>query len=504
MESGNVYATQAMTPADQQQEERLKRRDKELSQQWLAARGALDELQRQAQPDPGRRQKLEKQAQEIQKQQQQCERDWRAFHETLYLRNPRLAQQRSARTATLEEAATCLPADTALLEYSVLNAERKGEKEELALFVVTRKGDKPRLNVYRLKADVSALARKAQAFRQACAGRPDTPAERPYKDLARQLYRLLLAPAETALTGKHRLILCPDGPLWNLPFQALLRTPPAAAARRSGKQQPSAAFLWERYQIVYAVSATGMKAALDARQRPKRPKAQKTLLVMANPDFGTEERLPGAASRTAQLAPQDTTPRALFSRGGGLRALPFTSVEAKAIAALFPHATLKTGEAAQESLLKQAGGEYRYLHFATHALCNDAAPLLSGIVLARPPASSPDDGILTVRELFGLHLSAEMLVLSACETARGTQRQGEGVIGLSWAAFVAGVGTQVVSQWSVDDAATAQLMAGFYGGVKQGQAKDAALRGAALSLLRDGRHSHPFYWAPFLVLGDWR
>ena len=97
------------------------------------------------------------------------------------------------------------------------------------------------------------------------------------------------------------------------------------------------------------------------------------------------------------------------------------------------------------------------MHFATHALFNDAAPLLGGVVLAQPPPGSTEDGVLTARELLTLPLSAEMVVLSACNTARGATRSGEGMVGLTWALFVAGVPTQVVSQWSVDDAATARV-----------------------------------------------
>src|SRR6185312_10348135 len=99
----------------------------------------------------------------------------------------------------------------------------------------------------------------------------------------------------------------------------------------------------------------------------------------------------------------------------------------------------------------------------------------------------------TVRELFDMKLGADLMVLSACDTARGTKRSGEGVIGLTWGMSAAGVPTQVVSQWAVDDAATAQLMGGFYRGLKRGGAKEAALRASALSLLKDGKHSHPFY-----------
>ena len=90
---------------------------------------------------------------------------------------------------------------------------------------------------------------------------------------------------------------------------------------------------------------------------------------------------------------------------------------------------------------------------------------------------------------------------ATCNTGRGEKRSGEGIVGLTWALFVAGAPTQVLSQWSVDDASTATLMERFYGGVTHGQAKGSALRAAELTLLRDGRHSHPYYWAPFVLTG---
>src|SRR5262249_55613146 len=149
---------------------------------------------------------------------------------------------------------------------------------------------------------------------------------------------------------------------------------------------------------------------------------------------------------------------------------------------------LKTGSEAQETLVKQTAENYRYLHFATHAFFNDSVPTLSGVALARPPKDSPEDGFLTAQELFGMNLGADLIVFSACETARGAKRPGEGLIGLTWAAFVAGVPSQVVSQWSVDDKATALLMGEFYAGLKQGRSREAALRSAALDLMRDGQH----------------
>src|SRR5205823_2608634 len=132
--------------------------------------------------------------------------------------------------------------------------------------------------------------------------------------------------------------------------------------------------------------------------------------------------------------------------------------EADALVKLFPDAEVLTGEQAQEATVKRDAGKYRYLHFATHGFVNDGSPLLSSIVLARPdrvaapvsggatnvalpnpaqgPAASQEDGFLTAREVYGMNLSAELTVLSACNTARGENRTGEGVIGLTWALFV--------------------------------------------------------------------
>lgn len=206
----------------------------------------------------------------------------------------------------------------------------------------------------------------------------------------------------------------------------------------------------------------------------------------------------------------------LIPRGGSLSQLPGTQLEAEAIRTDFKDAKVFTGAAAQEALVKREAGKYRYLHFATHGFFNDAAPLLSAIVLAQPEPGSGEDGFLTAREIFDMDLHAEMAVLSACNTARGEKRSGEGLIGLTWALFAAGVPTQIVSQWSVNDASTALLMKRFYANLTQKRLqKGEALRQAALSLKAEGgagargdakaaKWSHPYYWAPFILMGDWR
>ena len=475
----------------------LQQRGNALTRKWLAALGDLNAARRRAQPDEKRRRSAEARTRAIRREQQELEKEWDDWQERRILDAPRDAPQ-PARTFGLSELAASLPEDTALLEYAAYRTGRGAKaREGFALFVLTRRGGKPKLRVYRLPSEGAELARKARELREACASRPDSAAASLYKSLAHDLYGLLIAPAENSLAGVTRLILCPDGALWDAPFQAFLL--PASAT--GPVKTPYSEFLWERYALVTEYSATGWKAVSASRERAHRPQPTQTLLALANPDFGTKPDWPASRDRAMKTTFDATD----GNRGGGaFAALPYTQAEADSIRAAFPDAVVKTGAAAQEAYCKRFAGEYRYLHFATHALFNDAAPLLSGVALAKPTQGSPEDGILTARELLDLRLSAELIVFSACETARGANQIGEGIIGLTWATFAAGVPAQVVSQWSVDDAVTASLMGAFYRGLKQGKSKDAALRDAALGLLRDGSHSHPFYWAPFVVMGDWR
>jgi CHAT domain-containing protein len=190
-------------------------------------------------------------------------------------------------------------------------------------------------------------------------------------------------------------------------------------------------------------------------------------------------------------------------RGEFLKRLPRTRQEAEAIHHLFPDARQLLGKDAQEATIKQEARKYRYLHFATHGLFRPSAPMLSCIALAQPPQNSDEDGFLSARELFEMDLSADLVVLSACETGRGEKREGEGILGLTWALFVAGAPTQIVSQWEVNDVSTAILMQAFYQNLKAGQKKGIALRNAMKTLRQKPEYRHPYFWAPFFLVGDW-
>lgn len=426
----------------------------------------------------------------------QAERSLQLYEDGLYALHPELADKRAAATITLAQTAQFLPDDTVLLEFATLYAKEYPDEtgtDQTLLFVVTKQNGAAHLRVVPIAVTRAALSQQVEAFRAACAD-----PRKNYQVEARKLYDLLIRPALSPLEGKKRLLICPDGPLWGLPFAAL---------------HDGSGFLLQKYELAYAYSATGAQAAL--RERPHNA-PRKTLLAMGNPDFGGASRFGDAANIPGQRPidapsrpidapsrPIDAPSRALLlTRGGHITMLPGTQREVDMLHKAIPDAAIYTGAAAQEAIVKQTAGEYRYVHIASHAFFNDASPLLSSIVLAQPVPGSKDDGFLTARELFDMNLQADMVVLSACNTAQGDKRSGEGIIGLTWALFVAGTPTQVVSQWAVDDASTATLMGDFYSHLAQG--KGAALRAAELTLLNDGKHAHPYYWAPFILMGDWR
>ena len=165
------------------------------------------------------------------------------------------------------------------------------------------------------------------------------------------------------------------------------------------------------------------------------------------------------------------------------------------------------GEQAQETTAKAEAGKYEILHFATHAVLDDRNPLYSRIMLSRGNGDVQEDGLLEAWEIMKLDLDAELAILSACQTARGRVAAGEGVIGMSWALFVAGSPAAIVSQWKVDSARSAELMIEFHRNLRQRQRdgrltynRSESLRQAALKLLR-GPYNHPAYWASFILIG---
>jgi CHAT domain-containing protein len=232
---------------------------------------------------------------------------------------------------------------------------------------------------------------------------------------------------------------------------------------------------------------------MRARSDKRRAEASSsTLLALGNPLIG-----------------QETVERArLTMRDEKLSPLPEAEAEVRALGRLYGARRSKVyvGAEAREDRLKAEAGQARIIHFATHGVLNNTAPLYSYLALAG--GDKNEDGLLEAWELMQLDLKADLAALSACETARGRFGAGEGVIGLTWALFIAGAPSTVVSQWKVESASTRELMLGFHQRLmtpsKAKMTKAEALRQSALKLMKSPGASHPFYWAGFVLVGDGR
>jgi CHAT domain-containing protein len=346
------------------------------------------------------------------------------------------------------------------------------------LFAVTKAANQApaEVRLFTLPIKRSDLARQAEAFRHQLAER-----DLAFRNSALELYDLLLKPAAAQLKGKTNIVIVPDDVLWDLPFQALQN-----AAHRS---------LIEDAAISYAPSLTVLREMSKQRKKREADTAAPTLLAFGNPRIGKETNEPAAA------ALRDIKPDSL----------PEAEQEVKALRRVYgaPRSKVYIGAEAREDRAKLEAGPARVLHFATHATLNNAAPMYSRLLLS--PGGAGEDGLLEAWELLQLDLKADLAVLSACETARGRFGAGEGMIGLSWAMFVAGVPATVVSQWKVEAASTRDLMVSFHRmlttqtrAARVRATKAEALRQAALKLMRNPDTSHPFYWAGFVLVGDGR
>lgn len=324
-------------------------------------------------------------------------------------------------------------------------------RDRTIAFVITASG----LSVFTLRTSTGELARQVQRFREQLANR----------DLrasisARTLYRLVLGPLHTVLQGKTDLVVVPDGMLWDLPFQAL--------------QSSAHRYVIEDTAVSYAPSITVLREMMRRRVDAEVPR---TLFAFGNP------------------------------AGSPAAALPETEREVNRLARIYgPSSRVYIGADAREDRLKREVAGYRVVHLATHGVLDNVSPLYSHLALARQERGQ-EDGLLEAWEIMNLRLSAELVVLSACETARGRLAPGEGVIGLMWALFVAGSPATLVSQWKVDSASSTALVSAFHeewNAHGRRVSKTRALQVASLKVLRSPGFSHPFYWAGFILAGDGR
>jgi CHAT domain-containing protein len=220
------------------------------------------------------------------------------------------------------------------------------------------------------------------------------------------------------------------------------------------------------------------------------------------PDFEKPDVSPVArAMRGMEAANGPRIPR--------LSRLPFSREEARAITSLVPaalHFEATDFVASRTTALSGDLSDYRLVHFATHGFLNGDQPELSGLVLSLvDPRGRAQDGFLRLTDIYNLRLPADVVVLSACQSALGKEVRGEGLVGLTRGFMYAGAQRVVASLWQVDDLATAELMRRFYEAMlRDGQPPSAALRAAQRALARDARWGSPFYWSAFVLQGEWR
>jgi CHAT domain-containing protein len=414
------------------------------------------------------------------------------------------------KSVTLAAVQAAIPTDAALVElvrYHPVIADAP----------VLQNFGPPRYGVYVLDADglvtwqdlgeTEVIDQAVDAFNRTLVDRSQAPAT-----ASRALATLILDPILPALAGKQHLLIAPDGQLNRIPFEAL----------RTADDR----YLIEQFEITTLTSGRDLlrlQTEVESRQPP---------ILFTNPDYN-------------QAGAADSLPEPDRGRGGaGLAQLQFgplpgTAAEGRAIAALLPEVTLLTGADATENALKQVQGP-QILHIATHgfflgdlpavppantrglgvvsATDLPAAPvsdgplenplLRSGLALAgfNQRASGDEDGAVTALEAAGLDLyGTQLVVLSACETGLGEVTTGEGVYGLRRAMTIAGAETLVLSLWQVDDLATQEAMTAYYQYLLAGSGRSAALRQVQLDFIgRGDRYSHPYFWAAFIVSGNWQ
>ena len=465
LRGGRAWITKTMTAVEQE-------REAQMGNNLALLNAQLAREYEKQQPNQVR-------VQDLTRRWKQARQAHEAFLLRLYRAHPQLKILRGEGLALTALQAGRLVTDErrALLVYSET-------EDRVVLFLFTKQpGAKtPALKIFALGSNRADLYQRLTALQTAMAAR-DATAEAQL----RGLYEALLQPAQALLQDKTQLVIAPDGFLWKLPFAAL---------------QPSEThYLIEDYALAYAPSLTALQTMTAAsRQSSAAPRtkasgraavkssnAADTLFALGNPALS-----PGLVARLqARLQ----------------RELPIQSAEAEnevaAISALFDPARqqIALGAEATEARVKQIAPTVRWLHFATPALLDEVSPLQSGLAVAAVEAN--EDGMLTLREVLQLKLSARLAAFTYAESVPARLGTGRAQLSTHWSFFIAGCPAVLVNQWPVEGSSTTNLLPEFYRQLRaqpiltQAQAWQNAVRG----LLQRTEYRHPYYWAGFKLLG---
>lgn len=327
-----------------------------------------------------------------------------------------------------------------------------------------------------------------------------------YLEKASNLSRMLLGPVADQL-GTRRLVVVTEGALQYIPFGAL----PVPLAQTAGPNGPSKTFVIDTNEVVVLPSASTLIAIRGAQNHKSLP--EKLVAIIADPVFtSTDDRvqsdaLPSTVAKAAADRDPDQ-PGLQTIEKLKLTRLAHSSEEADAIsdgASWGTTLVAKGFDASRETVMSSEVSRSQIVHFATHSFLHSKHPELSGIVLTMiDPKGVEINGVMSLPDIYSLDLSAELIVLSACQTALGKDLKGEGLVGLTHSFMSAGADSVVATLWKVDDRATAVLMDHFYDAMLQkGMSPAAALRSAQLKMKQDPRWSTPYYWAGFVLHGEY-
>ena len=301
------------------------------------------------------------------------------------------------------------------------------------------------------------------------------------------LYKQLIQPAEGYFSKKSNLVILPDGILHYLPFETLIT---AEFPTHSGASYSDIPYLVKEHPISYSHSSSVLLNMMENQNWDHTSeKGSETLLAFGDPVYNGTESVSNP------------------DRDGFTRLIN-SGKEVEMIASLFKDDSREfyLRENALEENFKNNPElqRFKYIHFATHGLVDEEYPENSSLILTQG-LNSPDDGFLQAGEIYNLKLDADLVVLSACQSGLGKMVQGEGIIGLTRAFMFAGAPSVLASLWSVSDASTTILMQRFYRNLIQNKLSTTdALHQAQISMIRDGQHAHPFFWAPFILIGNWK
>jgi CHAT domain-containing protein/predicted negative regulator of RcsB-dependent stress response len=439
--------------------------------------------------------------------------------------SPRYATLTANKPLTLSEVQqSVLDDQTVLAEYAL-------HPDESYLFVATKSAINlfklpSRGNVDKLATDLRAqlipskLQRRIVGIDVAEANRglgiassaPEDAA--PFVAASNALYKVVLEPA-AAMIGEKRLMVVADGALNYIPFEVLLKSADSGDFASLG-------YLIKTNEVIYAPSASVVGAIKQQRTKA----TGRAMLIIADPVFNSNDararKTTGAPASDAEVRGLGIQSALTDVAGSTAPATPNPAMEGLPLARLNGTRT----EAEQISKLAKASGgqadvwldmdasednlgtrdvsKYRIIHVATHGLLNAERPQFTGVVLSLV-GNKTNDGFVRTDEVFNLRLGSPLVMLSACETGLGKEKRGEGVMGLTRAFMYAGAPTVGVSLWSVADKSTADLMTDFYKRLlsTESPASSSALREAQLAMISGKKYSAPFYWAPFVLVGDW-